>query len=138
MSRVRADVLAAALDAEIGGTEVDPATLFTDDVIGWSPIASVSGLEELAKSSAVRDTAFTNVQVLFRGVDEFGNKAVAEWLMECDHTGPFDLGEDASVDATGRHVVLAGVTVAEFRGDKIRAYRTYFDEVSLLEQMVDA
>jgi ketosteroid isomerase-like protein len=47
------------------------------------------------------------------------------------------LGEGAVVDATGRRVRLAGVTVADFRGDKIRSYRTYFDDLSLIEQIVD-
>ena len=65
-----------------------------------------------------------------------GNKAFAEWLIEADHTGPLVLGEDAVVDATGRHVLLAGVTVADFRGQKIRSFRTYFDDVSLIEQIV--
>ena len=42
------------------------------------------------------------------------------------------------LEATGRHVQLAGVTVADFREGKIRSYRTYFDDVSLIEQLVDA
>ncbi len=75
---------------------------------------------------------------MFRGLDEVGNKAFAEWVVEADHTGPFVLGEGAELEATGRHVQLAGVTVADFRDGKIRSYRTYFDEVSLLEQIVGA
>ena len=134
--RLRADVWCTAIDSEVSGTGVDLGTLFTEDVEGWSPIATMSGLADLADAGADRDTAFSNVEVLFRGIDEVGNKAVAEWLIECDHTGPFDLGDDAAMDATGRHVVLAGITVAEFRGGKIRSFRTYFDEVSLLEQIV--
>jgi predicted ester cyclase len=47
------------------------------------------------------------------------------------------LGEDAVLDATGRRVQLAGVTVADFRDGKIRSFRSYFDDVTLLEQMVD-
>ena len=66
-----------------------------------------------------------------------GNKAFAEWVIEADHTGPMALGEDAVVQATGRHVRMAGVTVADFRGGKIRSYRTYFDDVTLIEQIVD-
>jgi ketosteroid isomerase-like protein len=65
-----------------------------------------------------------------------GNKAVAEWVVEADHTGPLVLSEDAVVEPTGRHVRLPGVTVADFREGKIRAYRTYFDDFSLLEQIV--
>ena len=137
MSESRKDVLRKALEAEVGGAAVDPGTLFTDDVVGWSPIATVSGLTDLADLAAVRDNAFSGVVIMFRGLDEVGNKALAEWIVEADHTGPFVLGEGAVVNATGRRVQLAGVTVADFRGDKIRSYRTYFDDLSLIEQLVD-
>ncbi len=137
MSESRKDVLLKALEAEVGGASVDPSTLFTDDVVGWSPIATVSGLTDLADLAAIRDTAFSNVVIMFRGLDEVGNKAFAEWHIEADHTGPMVLGEDAVLDATGRHVRMAGVTVADFRGEKIRSFRTYFDDVSLIEQIVE-
>jgi len=137
MSESRKDVLLKALEAEVGGASVDPGTLFTDDVVGWSPIATVSGLTDLADLAAAREDTFSNVVIMFRGLDEVGNKAFAEWLVEADHTGPMVLGEDAVLEATGRRVRLAGVTVADFRGEKIRSFRTYFDDVSLLEQMVD-
>ena len=136
MSESRKDVLLKAIQAEVGGASFDPS-LFTDDVVGWSPIATVSGLADLADLATVRETAFSNVVILFRGLDEVGNKALAEWLIEADHTGPMVLGEDAVLEATGRHVRLAGVTVADFRGEKIRSFRTYFDDLSLIEQIVD-
>jgi hypothetical protein len=137
MSESRKDVLLKAIEAEIGGASVDPGTLFTDDVNGWSPITTVSGLTDLADLAAGHDTTFSNVVIMFRGLDEVGNRAFAEWLIEADHTGPMVLGEDAVLEATGRHIRMAGVTVADFRGQKIRSFRTYFDDVSLIEQMVD-
>ena len=138
MSESRKDVLLQAIEAEVGGASVDLGTLFTDDVVGWSPYATVSGLTDLAALSALRDVAFSNVVIMFRGLDEVGNKAFAEWLIEADHTGPLVLGEDVVLEATGRHVQLPGVTVADFRDGKIRSYRTYFDDISLIEQIVDA
>jgi ketosteroid isomerase-like protein len=135
MSESRKDVLLKALEAEVGGATEDLGTLFTDDVVGWSPYATVSGLTALAALSALRETAFSNVAISLRGLDEVGNKAFAEWLIDADHTGPYVLGEDAAVEATGRHVQLAGVTVADFRDGKIRSYRTYFDDLSLIEQI---
>jgi len=138
MSESRKDVLLKAIEAEAGGASVDLGTLFTDDVVGWSPYATVSGLPALAALSALREVAFSDVVIMFRGLDEVGNKAFAEWLIEADHTGPYSLGEDAVLEATGRHVQLAGFTVADFRGGKIRSFRTYFDDVSLIEQIVDA
>ena len=138
MSESRKDVLSKALEAEVGGAPADLGTLFTDDVVGWSPYATVSGLEALAGLAALREDAFSNVVIMFRAVDEVGNKAFAEWLVEADHTGPLVLGDDAVVQATGRHVRLPGVTVADFREGKIRSYRTYFDDLSVIEQIVGA
>jgi ketosteroid isomerase-like protein len=137
MSESRKAVLLKALEAEVGGASVDLDTLFTDDVVGWSPYASVSGLAALVALAALREIAFSDVVILLRGLDEVGNKAYAEWLIEADHTGPLVLGEDAELEPTGRRVQLAGVTVADFRGGKIRSYRTYFDDLSLIEQIVD-
>ena len=138
MSESRRDVLSKALEAEVGGAPIDLSTLFTDDVVGWSPYATVSGLEALAGLAALREEAFSNVVIMFRGLDEVGNKAFAEWLIEADHTGPLVLGDEAVVEATGRRVRLPGVTVADFREGKIRSYRTYFDDLSMIEQIVGA
>ena len=138
MSRSRKEVLADAIKAEVGAASADPETLFTDDVVGWSPYVTVSGLAALADLSALREEAFSNVVVTFRGLDEVGNKAFAEWLVEADHTGPLMLSEDTALEATGRHVQLPGVTVADFREGKIRSFRTYFDDLSLIEQIVGA
>jgi hypothetical protein len=138
VSESRRDVLLKALEAEVGSGSVDLGALFTDDVVGWSPYATVSGLVALAELSALREMAFSNVVILVRGVDEVGNRAYAEWLIEADHTGPLVLDEDAVLEATGRHVQLAGVSVADFRDGKIRSFRTYFDDLSLIEQIVGA
>ena len=136
MSESRKDVLMKALEAEVGDASVDLGTLFTDDVVGWSPWVHVSGLTALAEVVGERETALSNVVIMFRGLDEVGNKAFAEWRVEADHTGPLVLGDDAVLAATGRHVQLAGATVADFREGKIRSFRTYFDDASLIEQLV--
>ena len=138
MSGSRKQVLSDAIKAEIGAAPADLKTLFTDDVTGWSPYVTVSGLAGLADLAALREEAFSNVVITFRGLDEVGNKAFAEWLVEADHTGPLVLTEDSVLEATGRHVQLPGVTVADFREGKIRSYRTYFDDISLIEQIVGA
>ena len=137
MSESRKDVLLKALEAEAGITAADPSTLFTDDVVGWSPYASVSGLAAMSELAELREIAFSNVSLSMRGLDEVGNKAFAEWVIDADHTGPLVLTEDAVLEPTGRHVQLAGATVADFREGKIRSYRTYFDDISLIEQLVD-
>jgi ketosteroid isomerase-like protein len=136
VSDSRKAVMVKALEAEVGSDSVDLGTLFTEDVVGWSPYASVSGLTALAELSTLRDIAFSNVVILLRSVDEVGNRVYAEWLIEADHTGPLVLDDDVVVEPTGRHVQLAGVSVADFREGKIRSYRTYFDDLSMIEQIV--
>jgi ketosteroid isomerase-like protein len=138
MSESRKDVLLKALEAEVGSAPVDLSTLFTDDVVGWSPYASVSGLTAMLELAGLRELAFSNVVILTRGLDEVGNRAFAEWVVEADHTGPYVLADAAVLEATGRRVQLAGFTVADFRDGKIRSFRTYFDDLSLLEQLIDA
>ena len=136
MGGSRKDVLLSALETELGIGSADLSTLFTDDVVGWSPLASVSGLADLTGVDTPAQVAFSNVALSLRGLDEVGNKAFAEWLIEADHTGTLVLNENAALDATGRHIQMAGVTVADFRDGKIRSYRTYFDDASLIEQLV--
>jgi ketosteroid isomerase-like protein len=136
MSESRRDVMVKALEAEVGDASVELDSLFTDDVVGWSPYASISGLTGLAELSALREIAFSNVVILLRSVDEVGNRVYAEWVIEADHTGPLVLDDDVVLDATGRHVQLAGVSVADFREGKIRSFRTYFDDLSMIEQIV--
>jgi ketosteroid isomerase-like protein len=136
MGESRKDVMLKALEAEVGSTSADLDTLFTDDVVGWSPYASVSGLTELAELAAQHDSTFSNIVIQVRSLDEVGNRTYAEWLIEADHTGPFVLDDDVVLEATGRHVQLAGVSVADFREGKIRSYRTYFDDLTMIEQMI--
>src|SRR3954453_8104066 len=131
MAESRKEVLRKAIEAEIGDGPTDLDTMFTDDVVAWSPVANVSGLPALASLAALRDVAFSNVDIAFRGLDEVGNKAYAEWSVTMDHTGPLVLSEETTLDPTNRHLELVGVTVADFRDGKIRSYRTYFDDLAL-------
>ena len=116
----------------------DPGTLFTDDVVGWSPYVTRLRIDKTSPSSRPSVRHVLERRHPVPGLDEVGNKAYAEWVIEADHTGPFVLDEDVVLDATGRHVKLAGVTVADFRDGKIRSFRTYFDDISLIAQMVSA
>ena len=43
MSESRKDVMLKALEAEVGSESVDLGSLFTDDVVGWSPVRNRVG-----------------------------------------------------------------------------------------------
>jgi predicted ester cyclase len=138
MSDPRSTVFVKALQTVVGVGDDDPITLFTDDVQGWSPVLNTSSLPELIEALQDRDDALSNVTIEVRGLNMGGTKAMAEWRLDADHTGPLVLDDDLTVPATGRHIHLGGATFAEFRGDKIRALRSYFDEMALMEQIIAA
>ncbi len=136
MSESRPSVFIRALETAVGLGEEDPSTLFTEDVLAWSPALMASSLAELAEALKVRDEALSNVTLTIRSLNVGGNKAIAEWRVDADHTGHLTVDDELTLEATGRHVHLGGATFAEFRGDKIRAFRSYFDEMALMEQVM--
>lgn len=64
--------------------------------------------------------------------------AFPEWVIEADHTGPLVLDDGVELAPTQQRVQLPGATVADVRDGKISSYRTYFDDLSLIEQIADA
>lgn len=129
-------VMTRALELAVGIRTEDPATLFTEDVRAWSPNLSASSLGDLIEAFDDRNEALSNVAVVITGLEVVDNKGFAEWVVEADHTGPVVLDDDVLLPATGRRLQLAGATVGEFRDERIRAFRTYFDSAALLEQMI--
>jgi SnoaL-like polyketide cyclase len=137
MSESRRIVMVHAIEVALGIRAEDPSRLFTGDVTAWSPNLIASSLEELISAFDDRNAALGNLAAVITGLDVIDNKAFAEWVMEADHVGPLVL-DDLRIEATGRRLQVGGATIAEFEGHKIRAFRTYFDAVALLEQMLDA
>jgi predicted ester cyclase len=134
MTESRRIVLTRAMEVAVGIRDEDPGLYFTDDVSVWSPNLSASSLEDLKSALADREEAISNASLEVTGLDVVGDKAVAEWVLEADHSGPLEF-DDVKVEPTGRRVRLAGATIAELRGNKVRAFRTYFDPIALVEQM---
>ena len=136
MSESRSSVFVRALETAVGLGNEDPSNLFTEDVRAWSPALMAADLAELSEALKLRDEALSNVTLAIRSLNVGGNKVIAEWRLDADHTGPLTVDDELTVEATGRHVHVGGATFAEFRGDKIRAFRSYFDEMALMEQLI--
>ena len=132
------EVLRRALEACIAGDVDALPELFTADVSGWSPNMLVSSLDELSETVASREEALSDVTIDINSLDVFGNKGFVEYRLNAVFSGPFALDEDTVVEPTGGTILLGAALVAEFSGDKISAFRNYFDDASLLEQMVVA
>jgi hypothetical protein len=112
--------------------------LFTDDVTVWTPNMLALGVVDLAESLIYRESAFSNVDIRFDTLDIFGSRGLAEFRVAAKFSGPFVIEEAAVIEPNGKQLLLGVAAVVDFAGDKIKAVRAYFDDASLLEQMLDA
>jgi hypothetical protein len=135
-SNGRGDVLARALDACVTGDTGALPELFTDDVSGWSPNLLVSSLAELTDAVGARDESLSDVSILIHGVDVVGNRAYAEYILSAVFSGPFPIDDEVVIEPNGHEITLGGAIAADFTGDRISAFRNYFDDFTLLIQML--
>lgn len=110
--------------------------LFTDDVSVWSPNIMATGLGDLAENLGFREAAFSDVTVEIDSLDVFADRALAEFHVAATFTGPFVVDEAVAIEPNGHQLVSGAAVVADFDGGKIKAMRAYFDDATLLEQML--
>ena len=89
--------------------------------------------DKLAADLEGRAAAFSEIDLTLDPVDAVGDKLIAEWRVAATHTGLLVLGEEVTLEPTGRRIELRGVVIAEFERDRIRSFRQYWDEAELLE-----
>lgn len=134
IASAQADALRRLLHAAVTGDGGSMADVVTDDVVGWSPNLAVSSRADLVAALDPGGDPFDDVALQIRALDQIGDKAFAEWYVAAQHTGPLVVDDDLVIAPTGRRLHLSGATVAEFDGDRICAFRSYFDDLALVEQ----
>ena len=133
----RAERLSQAIAATISGDASQVKEWFTHDVVGSGPAISVTSRDELASDIEERDGTFTDVEIAFAPLDVSGRRACVEWVASAVHAGPLVLDDHrARVRIpTGRRVRMRAVTVAEFDGDQICSFRSYWDDLPALQEL---
>jgi ketosteroid isomerase-like protein len=134
IASAQAAALRNLLHAAVTGNGTSMADLVTEDVIGWSPNMAVRSRADLLAALDLPDDSFSEIDIQIRALDQIGDKAFAEWHVAADHTGPLVVDDDLVIEPTGRRFHLSGATVAEFEGERICAFRSYFDDLALVEQ----
>jgi ketosteroid isomerase-like protein len=130
----RAAIVIDALRAGLVGDRDTLARLYTDDVTAWTPTLAMSSASELIAELDRRDDAFSDIELDAVPLDVGGDYACVEWRVTMTHTGTLEI-ESSSIEPTGLEVTINGVTIAEFRGDRICSLRQYWDELSVFEQL---
>lgn len=118
----RAERLSRAIVAAISGDVNVLNELVTHDVVGSGPAISVSDRAELAVEIGTRDN-LTDVEIALSALDVSGDQACVEWVVS---------GEPPA-GRPGERVRVRAITVAEFDGNQICSFRSYWDDTSLLE-----
>jgi ketosteroid isomerase-like protein len=126
-------VFRLALEASVIGDTSRFGDYFTEDLTFTSPHLAVTSRESAQRSFGGPEYALTDVRVVERSVESFGDTLFAEWVLEATFSGPLLFGDDLLVEPTGGHVHLRGASVAEFRGARIAEFRHYFDDSELLD-----
>ena len=134
-NEARAGTLVRALQASIEGDSSVIGELYTDDVRAWAPALSAASATELAAEFERRDDAFSEIELDVAPLDVGGEHACAEWTVRMTHSGKLGVAGGVSIEPTGLRITINGVTVAEFRGDRICSFRQYWDEFAVLEQL---
>jgi len=131
----RAAVLADALRAGLSGDRERITELATPDVAVWTPSIAASSLDDLLDQLGRGDGAFSDMELDITPLDVGGDRACVEWRVTMVHTGALSMLGGAVLEPTGLGVTVYGVTVAEFRGDRICSLRQYWDELTVYEQL---
>lgn len=134
-SAARAAVLTRALFASIHHDRGAAGDVYTDDVRAWTPAISTSSLPELMAEFDRRDDAFSDIKLDVAPLEVGGDYACAEWSVTMTHSGQLAVDQGRFVNPTGVCVTLNGITVAEFRGDRICSLRQYWDELTVFDQL---
>jgi SnoaL-like domain len=131
----RAAILERALRAGIAGDRVAIRDLFTDDVRAWTPALATASLAELTAELDRRDDSFTDIELEVWPLDVGGEYACVEWTVTMLHSGGLPVADGMILEPTGVRVAYHGVTVAEFRGERICSLRQYWDELAVFDQL---
>ncbi len=131
----RATTLVRALRAGIERDRRALEDLFTEDVRAWTPALSTASLTELINELDRRDDVFSAIELDVVPLDVGGDYACVEWSVAMTHSGRLGLAGDRNIDPTGLRIMFHGVTVAEFRGERICSLRQYWDEFEVLAQL---
>jgi len=131
----RAAVFGAALEAVLLGDASQFNDVFTDDVEFVSPHLVVASLTAVQSAFGVPEDSLSEVELVITSLDAVGPKVLAEWLLEATFSRALLFDDDLLIEPTGGRVQLRGASVAEFRGSRIAAFRHYFDDSQLLDEL---
>lgn len=124
------------VEAVVVGRPEGLEEVLTEDATGWSPTFAFA--DRAAAEAAQRERPSSlSVRSFDVGALFWAEPLVfAEWHVEATVSDPMLVADDVLVEAAGRPVSLSGATVGRLRDGRLAVVHSYFDEASLIEQVV--
>lgn len=121
-------VVCAALEVLTLGDGSRVEQIFTDDVSFRGPHIAARSLTELLHLVCSPDPALAEIEVTLSNVVIEHATVAAEWLVEATLVAPVLFGDNVLIEPTDDRLHLRGASFAEFAGERIAAFRCYFDD----------
>jgi ketosteroid isomerase-like protein len=131
----RAGVFRAALEAVVLGDASRFLDLFTEDVAFSSPHLSLTSRAAVQAALGVPEVSLSDVGLEISPLEAIGDRLMAEWRLNATFREALLFDDNMLIEPTGGRVELLGASVAEFRDERICAFRHYFDDSELLDQL---
>ena len=132
----RLDRFTELIRAAVVGEPPELHLALSEGAVGWSPAGEFACRDEAVTHSAqsVSSLSVERFRVLMLRWSE--PLVFSEWWLGARQEDPLLIGEDVLIEPTGRVIELVGATVAEVRDDRVVVAHTYFDDASLIEQII--
>ncbi|MCZ7398453.1 MAG: nuclear transport factor 2 family protein [Candidatus Methanoperedens sp.] len=106
-----------------------------DGEISFFIFPTARGLDEIRAFLEIHFRAFPDAKMTMLKLLSEGTAAIAIWTWTGTNSGPIDMPDGKIIPPTGRTFTVQGVTVYDFKGDRIMKVRLYFQEISFLKQL---
>jgi steroid delta-isomerase-like uncharacterized protein len=103
---------------------------FSPSVIYDNVTTHIEGLAGVKKYFGEYVTGFSNREFKVLEIYGQGERVIKRWSFSGTHTGEF-----AGMPATGRKIIVEGVTIARIIGGKIAEERDYSDDLGMMQQL---
>lgn len=128
--------LEAAIRATVVGDPGAAGRVLTADAACWSPSLSFTSRSEAEDALAAQPGALAVEEFRVGSLWWCDPVAIAEWHVDASLAGPLLVGDEVLVDRPGQRVDVCGASIAAFRGGRVAAMHTYFDEAAVIEQVL--
>ncbi len=123
----------AAIEALVLGDGSLLEQIFTDDVQFRSPHVAVQSLADLMYAVCSSEPALGELEITLSNVVVDRSTVAVEWLVNATLVAPILFADNLLIEPNNDRLDLRGSSFAEFSGERIQTFRSYFDDSEMFD-----